>query len=171
MIRVEDNTRKRLLSEEQNALVEVMAVVDRLNDVEQNEPFWRRLCGIRRAKWRTRVARSLLLRLISDVLDTVPREQLIHMQDNLPRVKCWIYIGDKLPAKPDKVEGRFLRNRELNVCAEAIRECCAVCDIPTQKERRRCPRAKLMNCMGINRVNEDTADCGWFDTLLGYGGE
>lgn len=156
--------RMRLTSAEQNMIVDLMAITDRLDMHMRKGSMERRLKMVPRGKWRLAVARAMLLKMSELLLDTVPSAQLEHMRRNLKHVRTWIYIGKYTPKDKDTEEGRFLNINELNIVATTVAEHCKMCDITDKQERRRCKIAKLMDCLPADKTGADD-DCGWFDTL------
>lgn len=165
---MEQMERKRLTSSEQTAVVDFMAITDRLDQLMKNRSVQDRIRMVPRGWWRLRVARAMLVKMAELILDTVPGEQLTHMKRNLKHVRCWIYIGKQAPVDKDNTDGRFLSINELNTCAEAIKEGCLMCNIQSKQDRRQCKRAKLMDCLPMAMEKGDPTDCGWFDSLGSY---
>ena len=161
--------RVRLRRAEQQALVDMFAITDRAAILLEREGLDKRLKSIPRGMYRLKTAKTHLKKLSQALLDTVPADQLIHMQRNLKRTKFHIYTGPLLGDK-DSMEGRFLSINELNTVASAIAEICRFCPHDDAQKQRSCEFRKLMDKMPADTICEECGDrCGWYLTFARAG--
>ena len=155
--------RKRLSRGEQIDLIDLMGIADRADYVLKHDSLRNRLKRTKRAKWRLASARSNLVRLVEDMLDTVPVDQLKHMQRNLKHVRVHVYVGNAVQQK-DKLEGRWFNIEEMNTVASAVAQCCQMCPYDNAQDQNQCKFKKLMDCLPVD-PDENTVGCGWFTRL------
>lgn len=77
-------------------------------------------------------------------------------------------IKAQMPRDPDAEHGRFLSFHQLDVVANAIRECCRVCDLTDTAQQAKCPYAKLLDELPTTKPDEDAPGCGYFTIWGGF---
>ena len=62
----------------------------------------------------------------------------------------------------DNEVGRLLTFNELDVVADAIRECCRTCSIDDPQQQKQCRYCKLLDTLPTDKPDEAARGCGYF---------
>ncbi len=71
-------------------------------------------------------------------------------------------ITAQQPRNRDSNFGRWLSFNDLDVVADAIRECCRVCVIEDPQQQKQCPYCKLLEKLPTDKPDEHATGCGYF---------
>ncbi len=152
---------KRMVSAEQRSTLELHAVIRQLSYIEEGVgPRIKRIKGGMRL---LHTAKGLLVRLANELALSAPKEQQEHMGRQLAGIYMHIGVRDKIGQQKRNGEiGRLMTFNELDVVADAIRECCRMCTIDDPQEQKKCKYCRLMNVLPTNKPDESARGCGWF---------
>lgn len=152
---------KRMVSAEQKALLELHAIVSQSAFVEQG--LERRIAGIKGAKGWLHSAQSLMVKLANELAMTIPIEQRQHLSRQLAGLYMHVGVRDKYAEKKrDATGGRLMSFNELDVVADAIRECCRTCTIDDPQQQKQCKFCKLLESLPTDKPDENARGCGFF---------
>jgi hypothetical protein len=84
------------------------------------------------------------------------------MRDQITGFTIMTGIKAQMPRDPDATFGQFLNFHQLDVITKAIQEQCALCTIEDPAQQAKCPYAKLLDVLPVDRIDEDAKGCGWF---------
>jgi len=155
-----DEGTKRLVRDEQTKLYQLLGMIDLCDSV--SEGLDRRLKMLPRGTARLKQAKSLIAKLAFDVMNTAPLEQRKHIRDQLPYIEIMTGVKAQMPRDPESTFGHFLNFKQLAVVTKAIQEQCSLCTIEDPAQQAKCPYAKLLNILPMDKMNENTLGCGWF---------
>ena len=128
---------KRMVFDEQTGLLELHAVIGQLGITENR--LERRIGTTPNAKKRIHTCIRMLTNLANSLALTAPEEQRAHLGRQLCGLFMHIGIKDKIAQqKRDTEIGRLMTYAELDVVAEAIRECCRTCAIDDPQQQKQC---------------------------------
>ncbi len=151
---------KRMNSQEQKGMINLLGILSQMAFLEDD--IGRRIARIPRGKFRLKGALSNLVRLANDLTVSMPPEQREHMRRQLPAIKMIVGTTAQLPRNYGSTYGRWLSFEELDTVAEAIRECCRVCEIDDPQQQKQCPYCKLLNNLPADKPDEAARGCGYF---------
>ena len=157
-----DENTKRAVKVEQIRTYELLAMIDISGTIQAD--MGRRLSMVPRGMARLKSARSIIAKLAFDVLGTIPIEQREHMVQQIEGLQTFVGIRAQLPTNPDSTFGYFLSRDNLEIVNKAIREQCMLCATEDPSEQAKCPYAKVLNVLPIDKQDEDAKGCGWFHT-------
>lgn len=152
---------KRMVKDEQLATMQLLSMIDLSRIVM--ERLERRLQAIPRGMARIKTVRSLISSLSLDVLDTMPIEQREHMTNQIKGVTTITGVRGQLPIDYDATYGLFLNNEQLAIIGDALREQCMLCTAEDPGEQAKCPYARILNVMPMDKIDENVPGCGWFN--------
>lgn len=155
-----DENTKRMVKIEQIRCFELLAMIDMSGVVQAD--MERRLNMVPRGMARIKHARSIIAKLAFDVLGTIPIEQREHMVQQIEGLQTFVGIKAQLPTNPDSTFGYFLSRDNLEIVHKALREQCMLCTAEDPSEQAKCPYAKVLNVLPIDKQDEDAKGCGWF---------
>ena len=152
---------KRMVKDEQLAMFQLLSMTDLTRLIMQR--LERRLQSLPRGMAQIKTIRSLVSRLSLELLDTIPIEQREHMVNQIKGLVTVTAIRGKLPMNEDSTYGLFLNNEQLAIAGQALREQCMLCTAEDPGEQAKCPYAKLLNVMPMDKLDENATGCGWFN--------
>ena len=152
---------KRMVSAEQRATLELHAIIAQMKFIEDG--VGQRIKRIKGGMGLLHSSRGLLTRLANELVLSAPLEQQKHLGRQLVGLYMNIGVRDKIAQqKRDGEIGRLMTFNELDVVADAIRECCRMCTIDDPQEQKKCKYCRLMNVLPTNKPDENARGCGWF---------
>lgn len=153
--------KKRMVSSEQKSYLELHAVIAQMGFVK--EGLERRVGNIKGAKGYINSGIALLTKAANELTETLPDEQREHLRRQLIGLYMHVGVRDRFAeAKRNSKSGRLMTYEEMDVVAEAIRECCRVCSIEDPQQQKQCKYCKLMESLPIDKPDEDSRGCGFF---------
>ena len=155
-----DEGTRRMVSGEQTKMYQLLGMIDLCESVM--EGLDRRLKMVPRGTARITQAKSLIAKLAFDVISTAPIEQRKHMREQITGFTILTGIKAQMPRDPEATFGQFLSFHQLKVVTKAIQEQCSLCAIEDPAEQARCPYAKLMDVLPVDKIDENAKGCGWF---------
>jgi hypothetical protein len=157
---------KRMVAAEQAAYLNLLAAIHTAK--KQEEALARRMSKLPNAKRCMHSGIGMLNRLMVDIDATIPAEQKAHFERQKQGLRMIVGIKAQMPRDPDAEHGRFLSFKQLDVVANAIRECCRVCDLTDAVQQAKCPYAKLLDELPTTKPDEDAPGCGYFTIWGGF---
>lgn len=155
-----DEGTKRMVRDEQTKMYQLLGMIEVCQSVAGG--LDRRLKMVPRGTARMKQAKSLIAKLAFDVMNTAPVEQRKYMRDQVPYIEIMTGVKAQMPRDPDSTFGQFLNFRQLAVATKAIQEQCALCAIEDPAQQAKCPYAKLLDILPVDKINENVLGCGWF---------
>lgn len=155
-----DEGTKRMVRDEQTKLYQLLGMIDLCESV--SEGLDRRLKMVPRGTARMSQAKSLIAKLAFDVLNTAPVEQRKYMRDQVPYIEIMTGVKAQMPRDPESAFGQFLNFKQLSVATKAIQEQCVLCTIEDPAQQAKCPYAKLLDILPVDKMDENVLGCGWF---------
>jgi len=155
-----DEGTKRMVRVEQTKLYQLLGMIDLCDSV--SEGLDRRLKMLPRGTARLKQAKSLIAKLAFDVLNTAPVEQRKHMRDQVSYIEIMTGVKAQMPRDPESTFGQFLNFKQLAVVTKAIQEQCSLCTIEDPAQQAKCPYAKLLDILPVDKMDENVLGCGWF---------
>lgn len=152
---------KRMVKDEQLALMQLLSMIDVSRIIM--ERLERRLQAIPRGIARIKTVRSLVSRLSLDILDTMPIEQREHMQNQVKGLTTITGVRSQLPRDYDATYGLFLNNDQLAIIGDALHEQCMLCTTEDPGKQAKCPYARVLNVLPMDKLDEGAPGCGWFN--------
>ena len=152
---------KRMVKDEQLAMFQLLSMMDLTRLIMQG--LERRLQRLPRGMAQIKTIRSLVSKLSLELLDTIPIEQREHMVNQIKGLVTLTAIRGQLPMNEDRIFGLFLNNEQLATAGAALKEQCMLCTTEDPGEQAKCPYAKLLNVMPMDKLDEDVPGCGWFN--------
>lgn len=153
--------KKRMVYAEQKAFLELHAVISQMGFVIQG--LERRIGSIKGVKGYINSAIALLTKAANEMTLTLPDEQRAHLRRQLIGLYMHVGIRDKFAeAKRNAKSGRLMSYEELDVVADAVRECCRFCNINDPQQQKQCKFCKLMDSLPVDKPDEDATGCGYF---------
>lgn len=153
--------KKRMVANEQKAFLELHAVIGQSGFVE--EGLQRRINSIKGARGWMHSAQALLAKVANELTMTLPDEQREHLRRQLVGLYMHVGVQDKIANQKRASEGgRFMTFKELDVVADALRECCRMCSIDDPQQQKQCQYCKLLESLPTNKPDEDARGCGFF---------
>lgn len=152
---------KRMVAAEQRATLELHAIIAQMKFIEDGVgPRIKRLRG---GMGLLHSSRGLLTKLANELVLSTPKEQQEHMGRQLAGLYMHIGVKDNIAQQKRNAEnGRHMTFNELDVVADAIRECCMHCTINDPQEQKKCKYCKLLEVLPTNKTDEDARGCGYF---------
>lgn len=152
---------KRMVSDEQSGLLELHAVISQMGISEKK--LERRIASTPNASKRIHTCIRMLTNLVNSLALTAPVEQRAHLGRQLIGLYMHIGVKDKISMqRRDSEIGRLLTYTELDVVADAIRECCRTCTIEDPQQQKTCKYCKLLDALPIDKPDEASNGCGYF---------
>lgn len=153
--------KKRMVYAEQKAFLELHAVIGQMGFVIQG--LERRIGSIKGVKGYINSAIALLTKAANEMTRTLPDEQRAHLLRQMVGLYMHVGVRDKFAeAKRNTKSGRLMTYEELDVVAEAIRECCRFCNTNDHQQQKQCKFCKLMDSLPVDKPDEDAVGCGYF---------
>lgn len=153
--------KKRMVANEQKAFLELHAVIGQSGFVEQG--LEQRIGNIKGAKGWLHSAQALLTKVANELTFTLPDEQRDHLSRQLRGLYMHVGVQDKISnQKRASTGGRFMSFAEMDIVADALRECCRFCAIEDPQQQRQCKFCKLLESLPTNKPDEDARGCGFF---------
>ena len=151
----------RMVSKEQRATLELFAILKQIKLIE--EGAGKRIQSIEGGTRLLHCGQGMLRKLANELASSAPKEQRDHLWRQLSGIYMHIGIQDKIAQqKRDSENGRLLSFNELDVVAEAIRECCMHCTIEDPQEQKKCKFCKLLEVLPTDKPDENARGCGYF---------
>lgn len=151
--------RKRISRDEYDALTSLEAVHAVLESKKVQPVLAERFKSVRYAARDYAMLTSALGRLLRNVYNTVPYEQLKNLSHNIKLTA--VHVGVHIKGRTQDSEyGMCLSWNQISELMKAASETCLVCDLDPQ-EQRKCPLAKVLNELP-GRKNENSTGCGWY---------
>ena len=151
---------KRLVKSEQLAVFQILSMIDVTHNIMDG--LERRLATIPRGLARMKTIRSLVSQLSLDILNTTPLDQRAHLVNQMKGLVTLTAVRNQLPINEDRKFGLFFSNNQIAVIEDALREQCMLCTIEDPGKQAKCPYAKLLDSMPLDKLDEDVQGCGWF---------
>lgn len=114
-------------------------------------------------KWGRRdlaLASSIINKLFTRMLETVPLDQLVTMHHNVEHAVYTVGVKRAGMTENDKDFGAWLSWATIKALTDAAGEKCRFCDLDLQ-EQRQCPLAKAFDTLPASK-DERGLGCGWF---------
>lgn len=159
MAAIED--RKRLHANERLALLHLCAALQGFASAGALDD---RIASIKGAKSMIKGAKGMLSKVMDEIFDTMPVEQLISFRRNLKGLRYSISVQN-VGGKDFKNDGCWLSLDALDALCEGVKDHCLMCtkDIA---EQRRCPLAKALDELPCINADEDAHGCRYFGGLV-----
>lgn len=157
---------RRMAAKEQTAFLNMQAAIRMIKTQEPN--LEHRISGIPGAKRFLHSSIGMLDKLISQLNDTLPQEQIDHFERQKETLKMIVGIKAQMPRDPDAEFGQWLSYKDLDVVTTAIRECCLTCNISNPQDQKKCMYAKLMEKLPTDKSDEAAVGCGYFTIWRGF---
>ena len=146
-----DEGRKYANAQEQLGVNDISAVITLLE-----KPYLDRRIKTIKGGWRDlQLMRKLAVKLLENVLATLPTNQLQSLRRNLPHVG--VAVGIKRDRSQDDY-GRYMSLDELEILASASREKCLTCT-KTVMEQRQCALKKVLDTLPIEGIEDSEKGC------------
>lgn len=155
-----DEVTRRMVSGEQTKLLQLLGMIDLSQSVMDG--LERRLKAVPRGMARMKQVKSLVAKLAFDVIGTAPIEQREHIINQMKGIEIISGIKAQMPRDLEATFGQFLSFHQLAIAAKAIREQCTLCTIEDPAQQAKCPYAKLLDVLPVDKIDEDARGCGWF---------
>lgn len=153
--------KKRMVANEQKGYLELHAVIAQSGLAE--ELIQRRIASIPGAKGWLHSAQALMTKVANELTRTLPDEQRDHLSRQLVGLYMHVGVQDKIAnQKRTGTGGRLMTFKELDVVADALRECCRMCSIEDPQQQKQCKYCKLLESLPTNKPDEDARGCGYF---------
>lgn len=128
-----------------------------------------RLKLIDRGNWRLKVIKGLYEKFYDMFLNTIPFEQLMTVQRQLPNIGYSVGVKNIQSKYGDKDYGLFLTNAQFSMIIDALKDHCIVCDRDRQQQRK----CALKKCLDSLPLEKDTVDangnCVYLDAMMQTG--
>ncbi|MBQ8111343.1 MAG: hypothetical protein IJ124_14400 [Clostridia bacterium] len=151
---------KRMVKDEQGATMFLLAMCSLAAEVQRR--LERRLKTVPNGMGRIKTIRSMVTKLAFDLLNTAPQEQREHIQRQCVGLAIFVGVRGEGPLNPDSEYGYYLNRNQFDLMIGAVREQCDLCTIEDPAEQAKCPYAKLLNVLPIDKQDEGAKGCGWF---------
>lgn len=151
---------KRMTSNEQKGYIDLLGIISKMAFLEDN--LGKRIRAVDRGNFRYKGAMTNLVRLANDILHTAPMEQREHIRRQLPSIMMIVGTTAQLPRNYDAEYGRWLSFNDLDIVAEAIRECCRTCTLEDPQQQKQCQYKKLLDVLPTDKPDESARGCGYF---------
>ena len=163
-----DEGTKRMVSDEQTHLIQLLAMLDLSERVM--ETMERRLNAVPKGMSRLKTVKSLVAKLAFDIMNTAPMAQRAHIHNQMLGITTLTGVKAKMPRDLEREFGIFLNFRQLFVVEKALHEQCMLCATEDPAQQAKCPYAKLLDVLPVDRIDEDAGGCGWFNNWEYSGG-
>lgn len=151
--------RKRISHDEYDALIALEAVHAVLESPKTWPVLAERLKGVKYGARDKGMLTSALGRVLKEMYNTVPYEQLAHLSRNIKL--AGVNVGVHIKGRSKESEyGMLLSWEQIDALMDATREKCLVCTLDPQ-EQRKCPLAKVLDEFPSNK-NEHGKGCGYY---------
>ena len=151
--------RKRLTHDEWDAVLALEAVHNVLKSKNAWPRLEKRLKGVKYGARDSAMATKAIGRILRDLYDDVPYEQLRSLSNNLAMSE--LHVGIKTTRNHSQTDyGMILSWEQLNTLGTAALEKCVMCTLSPQ-EQRKCPLAKILKELPGER-NENSNGCGYY---------
>lgn len=157
---------KRMAAKEQQAFLNMQAAIQMIKN--QEPELERRISGISGAKRFLHSGTGMLDKLIKQLNDTLPPEQIDHFERQKETLKMIVGVKAQMPRDSDAEHGRWLSFHQLDVVATAIRECCLSCSITDPQQQKQCMFCKLLDVLPTDKPDENATGCGYFTIWGGF---
>lgn len=155
-----DNERTRLRANEQLALLHLCAALQAFVSAEDLQD---RVASIKGCKSMLNGSKGMLGKVVDEILDTMPLEQLLSFRRNLKGLRYSISVQN-VGGKDYKNDGRWLSLDALDELCEATRDHCLMCTKDAQ-EQRKCRLAKALDELPCINADENAKGCRYFGGL------
>lgn len=149
--------RKRLYAEERLALLHLCAA---LQGFASASALDKRIASIKGAKSMVNGAKGMLGKVLEEIYDTVPLEQLLSIKRQLKGLRYSISIQN-VGGKDYKNDGLYLSLDTLDALLEGVRDHCMMCMKDTT-EQRKCALAKALDELPCINADENAKGCRYF---------
>ena len=155
-----DNERTRLRANEQLALLHLCAALQAFVSAED---LHNRVASIKGCKSMLNGAKGMLGRVISEIYNTMPVEQLMSFRRNLKGLRYSVNVQN-VNGKDYKNDGRWLSLDALDELCAATKDHCMVC-MKDPQEQRKCALAKALDELPCINADENARGCRYFGGL------
>ena len=155
--------RPRLYATERESLVRLAMTVEVTRDMP--ETFRRRRKLVKGLPARLGLLKWLTSRVMDDLMDTVPAEQLMALRRNLAGASFVIGVrrpGSKAQPLHDDY-GMWMSYNQLDTILEACKDHCMMCGLEPDTARQ-CPLKKAFDAMGVDI--EHDGSCAYKEALI-----
>lgn len=152
--------KKRLTASERTGLMHLFTAVQALSECTTLE---RRIGSIPGCKRLVNGSLGMLRKAATEVMGSMPLEQVKSVQRNLPGLRYTISICD-VNGKRMNNDGLWLSFDALDALAFAAQDHCLICTKDTL-EQRKCPVAKALDELPCANVDENAHGCPYFNGL------
>lgn len=152
--------KKRMSASERQGLMNLFTAVQALADCTQLD---RRIGEIPGAKRMVNGARGMLRKATTEVMGTMPLEQVRSIKRNLPGLRFTISIAD-VNGKRMNDDGLWLSFDALDALAYGVKDHCLMCTKDIE-EQRKCPLSKALDELPCVRADMEARGCPYFGGL------
>lgn len=149
--------RKRLYAEERLALLHLCAA---LQGFASASALDKRIASNKGAKSMVNGAKGMLGKVLEEIYDTVPLEQLLSIRRQLKGLRYSISIQN-VGGKDYKNDGMYLSLEALDTLLDATRDHCMMC-MKNTTEQRKCALAKALDELPCINADENAKGCRYF---------
>ena len=153
--------RKRLCANERLALLHLCAA---LQAFASADALSGRIASIKGAKSMFNGSKGMLGKVLTEIYDTMPVEQLISFRRNLKGLRYSISIQN-VGGKAYKDDGFWLSLDALDALCEGVKDHCLMCTKNTA-EQRKCTLAKALDELPCINADEEANGCRYFGGLI-----
>ena len=155
--------RKRMTASERDAMLRMNIVLEILDT--ETAKLEERLKGIPYAKRDIGMMKQKIYKLIGQLTDTIPDDQMFHWLRMLKTATY--YVGARNPVKEahNKSEyGYWLSVKTIEALLDGLHDKCMVCDLD-RSQRRACPLRKAIDSIPNDTPERDDGDCPYYTIL------
>jgi len=153
----QEPARKRMTGNERESFLRLMTAADILH--KERDALAGRMKMIPNGSRDYGLIAAKTQKLFEALLTTIPLEQLLTFQRNLPYT---VYsVGTKnVGGKHDSEFGMWISFDALNAIIDSLHDHCMLCTLDIQ-DQRKCPLAKAFDTLPVSK-DEDSRGCGYF---------
>lgn len=146
---------KRLYADEKNAILDLYTAITATEKARRLEGRLELIDGGKR-KGMLKSAKGMLLSILEDIFSTIPTEQLLSIQKNLPGLRYSCGIKNAAGTRQNEY-GRWLSYDAIDAITTATQDYCMMCN-KSIGEQYKCPLAKALDELPITE-NKNASGC------------
>jgi hypothetical protein len=151
---------KRLTASERQGLMHMFTAVQAMAELD---PLKRRIESIPGCKRLVNGSLGMLRKAATDIMSSMPLEQVKSVKRNLPGLRYTIAITD-VNGKRMKDDGLWLSFDALDALAFAVKDHCLTCTKNTE-EQRKCQLSKALDELPCVNADTEARGCPYFGGL------
>lgn len=152
--------KKRLTASERQGLMHMFTAVQAMSELG---PLQRRIASIHGCKRMVNGSLGMLRKAATEVMNSMPLEQVKSVRRNLPGLRYTIAIAD-VNGKRMNDDGLWLSFDALDAMAYALKDHCLTCTKGIE-EQRKCPLSKALDELPCVNADMDARGCPYFGGL------